>query len=79
MRIRDQWALPFPPQKFSPSVSVCGEEKEESLQMHIYIYYTLYTLFGPLDLIGQSSELGEPIKNQAIICVKSHYGPQYKN
>ena len=49
------------------------------IYIYIYIYYTLYILFGPLDLIGQSSELGESIKNQAIICVKSHYGPQYKN
>ena len=54
------------------SASVCvfvrsalqREEKRVLSKMHthlyiyIYIYYTLHTLFGRLDLIGQSSELG---------------------
>ena len=31
--------------------------KHISLYIYIYIYYTLYTLFGWLDLMGQSSEL----------------------
>ena len=58
--------------KFSPKWGVCvcvfvgsalqREEKRVVPQMHthlyIYIYYTLHTLVGRLDLMGQSRELG---------------------
>ena len=60
--------------KFSPKWSVCvclpgvlSKEKKWcsskkcnhiSLYIYIYIYYTLHTLVGRLDLMGQSSELG---------------------
>ena len=49
--------------------SVCpfsAPKKNRNLHLHlciytnkyIHIYYTLHTLFGPLDLMGQSSKLG---------------------
>ena len=86
MRIKDQWALPFPPQKFNPSVSVCAcsalqEKKKRSLSKctYIYIYITHYTLFGSLDLMGQSSELGWAHKKSSNNMCPIPYGPQCKN
>ena len=86
MRIRDQRALPLPSQN-SVQVQVCmrtvlsKRRKEESPNAHIsqYIYYTLHTLFGSLDLMGQSSELEWAHKKIKQQCAKSHYKPQYKN
>ena len=60
--------FPFLPKK-SIQVQVCvravlskRRKRELSPNAHIsqyiYIYYTLHTLFGPLDLMSQSSELG---------------------
>ena len=41
---------------------VLSKEKKgcspKKMQTHLYIYYTLHTLVGRLDLMGQSSELG---------------------
>ena len=63
--------------KFNPKckcVCVCREcspreEKRMLSKMHthlyIYIYYTLHTLFGRLDLMGQSSELGWTYKKSS--------------
>ena len=36
--------------------------------IYIYITHITHTQFGPLDLMGQSSELGWAHRNQAIIC-----------
>ena len=47
--------------------------QEEKVFLCTYIYHTLRTLFGPLDSMDQSSELGRAIKNQATICVQPHY------
>ena len=33
-------------------------ERERAISFHLFIYITHYTLFGPLNLMGQSSELG---------------------
>ena len=59
--------------KFSPKWSVwvclpgvlskekkigCFSKKCKHISLYIYIYYILHTLFGRLDLMGQSSELG---------------------
>ena len=35
-----------------------AQEEEEETFLCTYIYHTFYTLFGPLDLMGQSSKLG---------------------
>ena len=86
MWIRVQWAFPFLHPRFSPSV-LCvpspakeeetkrWSERERAISFHLFIYITHYTLFGPLNLMGQSSELGWAHKKMS----NPHYGPWWKN
>ena len=64
--------FPFLHPRFSPSVlcvpSLAKEEEDREMErekesylyalIYIYIYHALHTLFGPLNLMGQSNKLG---------------------